>query len=172
MFTHELNDTAANAALDELAAVMSDMTPCMQEIGEFLTTSTKDRFATGEAPDSTPWAPKSEVTKEAYRKRGDKVDDRPLFGPSGELSRQIFSIVTPDSVTWGSPMIYARVMQMGATQGTFGAFIGKDKLGRDHFHHLPWGDIPARPFLGLSESDDLGIQDIVGEYLGATLQGR
>ncbi len=56
---------------------MSDMTPCMQEIGEFLTASTKDRFATGAAPDGTLWASKPEVTKEAYRTRGDKVDDQP-----------------------------------------------------------------------------------------------
>lgn len=171
MFTLEINDTAANAALDELLAAMGDLTPAMQEIGDLLTTSTKDRFATGAAPDGTPWAPKSETTKAAYRARGDRVDDRPLFGPSGDLSSKIFSIADADSIQWGSPMLYARVMQQGAAQGAFGAFMGKDKLGRDHFHHLPWGDIPARPFLGLSESDQLGIQDIVQEYLEAA-QGR
>lgn len=171
MIRLEINDTPANAALDELARVLADMTPAMQEIGEFLTTSTKDRFAAGLAPDGTPWAPKSEVTKDAYRRRGDRVDDRPLFGPSGMLSQQIFSIATPTSVEVGSPMNYAGVMQMGAAQGAFGAAIGKDKLGRDHFHHIPWGDIPARPFIGLSESDLTGVQDIVAKYLAAAAQG-
>lgn len=28
-----------------------------------------------------------------------------------------------------------------------------------------WGDIPARPFLGLSPSDEQGILDIVEEFL-------
>lgn len=172
MIRLEINDTAANAALDALAEALSDMTPAMQEIGEFLTTSTKDRFATGAAPDGTPWAPKSEATRAAYLRRGDRVDDRPLFGPSGMLSRQIFSITTPTSVEWGSPMIYAAVMQHGAGQGAFGAAIGKDSKGRDHFHHIPWGDIPARPFLGLSDTDVAGVQDIVAEYLAAASGGR
>ena len=56
-------------------------------------------------------------------------------------------------------------MQFGAAQGQFGAFIGKDKLGRDHFHAIPWGDIPARPFLGLAEEDRTNILATIAEHL-------
>jgi phage gpG-like protein len=31
--------------------------------------------------------------------------------------------------------------------------------------HL-WGDIPARPFLGVSQADEENILDIVSRYLG------
>jgi len=35
---------------------------------------------------------------------------------------------------------------------------------------IPWGDIPARPFLGLSDEDRSGILDIVSEALAAARQ--
>lgn len=170
MMQIDFNDADLLRPLQRLTDGLGDLTPVMQEIVEFMVTSTKARFDTGAAPDGTPWAPKSEVTKAAYRRRGESVDDRPLFGPSGMLSRQIFGQAGPDWAEWGSPRVYAAVMQMGAGQGAFGAFIGKDRLGRDHFHHIPWGAIPARPFLGVSETDKAGLQVIVAEYLESLAQ--
>ena len=164
MFKLEINDTAANAALDALAEVLDDLTPAMQEIGEFLVRTTKLRFVEGASPGGAAWAPKSQTTKDAYRRRGDRVDDRPLFGPSGALSGTIFSIPSSQSVEVGSPMIYSAVMQRGAAQGAF----GRSSRGGP----IPWGDIPARPFIGLSDSDQVGVQDIVAEYLAAAANGR
>jgi phage virion morphogenesis protein len=157
MYTIEIDDTAANSALDQLALQLADMTRPMQEIGEFLSSSTKLRFGAGISPDGAAWAPKSEVTKAAYRARGDKVDDRPLFGPSGSLSSLIHYEATATSVRWGSPMIYAAVMQFGAAQGEF----GRTARGGP----IPWGNIPARPFLGLSDTDRTGVLEIIAEYL-------
>ena len=56
-------------------------------------------------------------------------------------------------------------MQFGATAGEFGAHIGKDKLGRDHIHSIPWGNIPARPFIGLSDEDQTNIAAEIAEWL-------
>ncbi len=50
----------------------------------------------------------------------------------------------------GSPMEYAAMQQ----------FSGK----KSEFPHL-WGDIPARPFLGISKEDRQAILDIVEAYL-------
>lgn len=172
MYRIEINDAQIMTGLNLLASGMADMTPAMQEIAEFMLETTKNRFPSGVAPDGTPWAPKSPVTLAAYARRGDRQDSRPLFGPTGVLSKDIFGVAAPDSAEIGSPMIYAAVMQFGAAQGQFGARIGKDKLGRDHFHHIPWGDIPARPFLGLSDTDREGVLEIIAEYLDALSQGR
>lgn len=161
MYTLEINDTAANAALDELARQLADLTGPMQDIGEFLTKTTKDRFGAGTSPEGVPWAPKSEVTKERYRRQGDRVDDRPLFGPSGSLSSLIHYQATPTSVRWGSPMIYAAVMHGGAAQGAF----GRTSRGGP----IPWGNIPARPILGLSDSDRTGVLEIIAEYLSGAV---
>jgi len=157
MITLEINDAGVTAAFDRLAAGLEDMTPAMQEIAEFLVASTKDRFGQGVSPEGQTWAPKSETTKEAYRRRKDRVDDRPLFGPSGMLSSQIFAIPGPRSVEWGSPMIYAGAMHFGAAKGAFGSTARGTPI--------PWGSIPARPFLGVSQSDGEGIVEIASEYL-------
>lgn len=153
----EYDDAALRAALDRLRALLGNLTPVMQDLGEFLVASTKARFAEGTASDGTPWAPRSQTTVDAYIRRGDPVDPRPLFGPTGSLSRGIFAQADASSVEWGSAMIYARVMQEGATQGAFG------ETGRGA--PIPWGDIPARPFLGLSREDEAGVMEIVEEWL-------
>lgn len=78
-------------ALTRLSAALSDMTPAFQDIGEILIDSTKQRFGQGIAPDGSRWAPKSPVTLAKYGARSsNRIDVRPLFGPSGALSSQIF----------------------------------------------------------------------------------
>lgn len=117
MYTVEFNSAAITAGLTRLADGMDDMTPVMQELTEFLTTSTKDRFDVGVAPDGTPWAPKSQTTLDAYAARNKPIDPRPLRGPTGDLKRQIFSVFTPTTAEIGSSLIYSAVMQFGNATG-------------------------------------------------------
>lgn len=163
MLTIKINDTPAQDALNRLADSLSDMTPAMQEIGEMLVASTQDRIAAGQQPDGTPFAPRSPVTLSRYAREG-KSFGHPL-NVTNTMRTGIYPESGPTSVRVGSPAIQAAVMQFGAAQGAFGASMGKDKRGRDHFHHIPWGDIPARPFLGLSEGDRAGIVETVEEWL-------
>ncbi|PKP71856.1 MAG: phage virion morphogenesis protein [Alphaproteobacteria bacterium HGW-Alphaproteobacteria-4] len=149
MITIELKDAEVSAILNRLGAAMSDLTPVMQEIGEQLVFETEQRFAQGVSPGGAPWAPKSETTLEAYARRGDKIDFRPLFGPSGRLHSTIDYRAGSDFVEVGSGAVYAAVMQFGAGKGAFGV----DAAG----HPIPWGPIPARPFIGISEIDRANI---------------
>jgi len=156
--TVEIKEDEITGALTRLSAALSDMTPVMQEIGEIMVDSTKQRFAQGIAPDGSRWAPKSQTTLNRYGARtSNRIDIRPLFGPSGALSSQIFYEVTPDSVSWGSPMIYAGTQQFGAAQGAFG------RTSRNG--PIPWGNIPARPFLGVSAEDQTNILETIAEAL-------
>lgn len=161
MIELELNDEAS-ATLERLAAQLEDMTEVMQDLGEFLMESTKGRFKQGVAPDGTPWAPKSEATKQRYQKnrKTPLVDMRPLFGESGRLHNEITYALGSDrsSVEIGSNLIYSGVMQFGAAQGAFGAMANGSPI--------PWGNIPARPFLGLSDEDQHGITATIEEWLG------
>lgn len=61
----------------------------------------------------------------------------------------------------GSGQEYAAVHQFGAKAGSL--WQGRDKRGRRA--KSPWGDIPARPYLGLSKQDEQSILDIVQDYL-------
>lgn len=169
MIEMEYNDAQVSAALQGLFDQLAGTVPVMERIGLHLVDSTEDRFAAQVSPEGQPWAPRSKTTIENYERR--KLRYGGILHLSGQLGSNIHSEAGPDFVIVGSPEPYAAVMQFGAAQGAFGAFIGKDKLGRDHFHHLPWGDIPARPFLGVSDQDKTDILDIVHEALARALGG-
>lgn len=169
MISFEINVADADGKLGELQALLDDLTPVMNEIGRFLVISTQDRMAEGKSPDGSPFAPRSPVTLAAYERRGQRYHPQPLRMTDTMRTKTIHHAYDRDSVSVGSSAIQSKVMQFGAAQGAFGAWMGKDKLGRDHFHHLPWGTIPARPFLGVSPSDEDGILGIVAEALEVLL---
>ncbi|MDT3707430.1 MAG: phage virion morphogenesis protein [Thiobacillus sp.] len=170
MIKIDITDNGVQEALNRLANAGNELRPVLEHIGEFLVDSTRQRFATSTAPDGTRWAPNTETTilmylgryKGSFSKRdglltkkgaGRATGKRPLIGETGDLSRQIsHHIEGKDTLYIGSSMIYAATQQFGAKRREF---QGK----------APWGDIPARPFLGLSESDRRTILDIIGDFL-------
>ena len=155
MITIEINDAPVTAALDRLAAQMEDMTSIMSEIGEVLVNSTTRRFGEGVSPSGVRWAAKSPVTMAAYgARKSNRIDARPLFGPSGMLNSTISAEHGPDYVQVGSGRVYAAMMQFGGTRGAYPNL---------------WGDIPARPFLGLSDDDQGEILEIISDALAAAL---
>ncbi|NTT86914.1 phage virion morphogenesis protein [Tabrizicola fusiformis] len=155
MFTVELKDQAVTAALMRAYAEMEDATPLMQDIGELLTESTKQRFLNGRAADGTVWAPNSASTLAR------KKDPRPLFGETRSLSSQIFSEAGRDQVEVGSNRIQAATMQFGAAKGAFGTMANGSPI--------PWGTIPARPFLGISAEDRDGILEAIAAWMSGAL---
>lgn len=167
MYSVEFKSEAAETALRQLETHLGDLSEVMNEIGEEMLTTTERRFLEGIAPDGTPWAPKSPTTMKAYAKRGWTVDPRPLFGPnpSGVPMRQtIFHSYGPDHLELGTNAIQAAVMQFGAAKGAFGSY--EVNLGdRTVTASIPWGDIPARPFLGFSDEDEANILSLVADYL-------
>lgn len=148
MFSVELKSDQVTGALARLAGELADMTPVMEDIGEYLVRSTKKRFADGTAPDGAAWAANSPVTLAR------KTDPRPLFGTSGTLNQQIFHEAGSDFVEVGSNRVQAAMMQFGGTKA--------------QFPHL-WGNIPARPFLGLSAEDETNVLDIIEDYLTGSI---
>ena len=170
MYTVKFNDAVVQSALDRLARGMDDLSGPMAEIGEVLVQSSKTRIDQGISPDGTAFAPRSQVTLDRYAAEPVVPKGSPLK-LRGDMQAGIFAQSGTDYVEVGSNAIQAAVMQFGAEQGAFGAFIGKDKRGRDHFHSIPWGDIPARPFLGISEGDQGMIVEIIDEWIGTLARG-
>lgn len=151
------NGSSVTQSLRDAQARLDNMEPAFRDIGEQLVESHKRRFQEGVAPDGSAWAPKSEATIERYRRAGHGGRTRPLIGPSGRLSSEIAYYANAAGAEVGSSLIYSAVMQEGAGRGAFGA----DARGRP----IPWGDIPARVWLGLSDQDERDILDIVDEHL-------
>lgn len=154
----EINLTFAEAALAALDARLADMTPVMSDLGEYLIAATKDRFKAGTAPDGAKWAPKSAATLQRYgARKSNRVDVRPLFGPTRLLSKKIFYEADARSVSWGSNLSYSAVMQFGAAKGAFGQMSNGSPI--------PWGNIPARPYIGISDEDQAQILATLEEWL-------
>ena len=170
------------------------MSEMFKSIGEDLVASTKLRFSTSTAPDGSRWLANARSTIERfvnegkYYSKSGKLNSkgsamvagkRPLVGHLGALASNIFSQVESDALVVGSSMPYARVQQEGAKQGEFGRVIASNlqrfrKFDEKDFrrysgtkkgHPLPWGDIPARPFLGISEQDREAIIGVIERRL-------
>lgn len=59
-------------------------------------------------------------------------------------------------------MEYAAAQQFGMKKG----YAGANKRGSP----IPWGDIPARPFLGISDHDRGMILDEISDYLSQSFR--
>lgn len=156
MITIELDDRQVLDALNDLLQRTGDVTPALQEIGEYLIKSTKERFGSGTAPDGTPWAANSDLT--LSRKKG----TRPLIGETEQLSTKFSYFIGNNELTFGSIYPYAAIQQFGSAQGASGRGTYKTKKGS---FPIPWGAIPARPFIGISDQDQVEILDIIRGYL-------
>jgi phage virion morphogenesis protein len=169
LLTIDYDDRDAAAYLAGLVGRLSDLRPLMLEIGAEVQDSTQRRFATSTGPDGERWAPNTETTILMYlagrggvygkkdgkltkKGAGTVMGKKPLVA-EGNLAGTIDYQLDGDSaVMIGTPTIYGGVQQFGADAGSLGG-------------GAPWGDIPARPFLGLSDADERTILDLVGSYL-------
>lgn len=155
-FTITVDDAQVLAALRRLRSKTEDLGPALEDIGDRLVHSTQDRFATSTAPDGTPWAANSAVTISRYlglssgKKREARAAGKKPLVNGGFLRDQIHFNVTGNVLEVGATMGYAAMQQFG----------GK----KSEFPHL-WGDIPARPFLGISDRDRVTIEQVVSDYL-------
>lgn len=184
--TVELDDARVLAVLDRIAAGVSDPTPLLKAWGEDLAESTKQRFASSTAPDGSAWPTNSQATFEAYlaklsgsyskegKRTGTKkgylnkdgrlaakgitavTGKKPLIGLGKSLSTAIYYRVDGDTLYVGSPQVYAAMQQFGGSQAKFPNL---------------WGDIPARPFLGLSDQDVVNIEKTAVDYLSDLANG-
>lgn len=190
----DIDDQEVASAIKKAASELQDLRPMQRQIGELLVDSTRQRFATSTAPDGSRWLANARTTierfldrKSYYGKTGKlnakgaqaAVGKKPLIGHSRSLSTQIRYQVESGVLVIGSSMEYARVQQEGAKQGEFGRVIATNlsrwrKFDEKDFrrysgtkkgHPVPWGDIPARPFLGISNEDREAILDVIERRL-------
>ena len=132
MIEMELTGDDIVQILNQLRSSGQDLTPAPKDIGEELIGSTKDRFNDEKAPDGSGWATLSDVTID------NKGHDNKLAGESGQLAKQFSYEASSSELVVANLQPYAAMQHFG----------GK----KSDFPHL-WGDIPARPFMGISSSD-------------------
>lgn len=143
-----VNDQRVRSALRRVGAVASDLTPAMRAVSGHLVASAHTSFERESSPAGAPWAPLSPVT---VKRRGSA---HPILRVEGDLLRSIVGDWGRDFAEAGTGDDRATTLHFGAQKGAFGV--------TSHGAPIPWGDIPARPFLGLwPEHADAIERDIV-----------
>ena len=141
--------------LDRISGI--DKAGVMRAVAEGLRTSTQERFRTGNAPDGSSWEPSKRASE---KKRGKTLVQ------SGALKNSIRARADATGAAVGTNKIYAATHQFG-DERTIRAKNGKYlkfKVG-GRFVSVPVVrvNIPARPFLGISQSDDEEIRELLEE---------
>lgn len=154
-----------NRELREMSARLTDLRPFWGDVGELLQVSTERRFVTQTGPDGAKWDANKPITIERWLMREGlqgKAAERAtarkrILRQSGALANSIAYRVDADGVQITSGLKYAGVMQFGAPQGIF----GRSRRNKP----IPWGTIPARPYVGMSPKDRQGIAETLDEHL-------
>jgi len=169
----EIKDHGVQEMLARIQRRVKDLTPAMRIIGEIVRTSIVRNFELGGRPRK--WRPLSPVT--LARRKGKKI--LMVQGLGGGLAGSIHWTAHSDRAVIGTDKAYAAVHQFGAKKGSFGtveaqvkAHIRRLKSGkrvsvRAHTRKmkLPWGDIPARPFMMVQPEDWEEIKAELAEFI-------
>jgi len=141
---------AVATAFNAIAAEADDTTPLMDEIGSYIEFSIARRFELERGPDGIPWAP---------TRRGHSI----LKGSPPRLASSFSRRPERGRVTVGTNLIYARIHQEGGTiKPRRGEFLVFTVAGQTFF--VRQVTIPARPFLGIDQADEVAIGEIVADY--------
>lgn len=136
-----------------------NFTALHKEIGEYLVSSTKERFDNETAPDGTEWPKSYRVQEEG----GVTMTD------TARLKNSVHYRARPDKVEVGTNDIRASVHQQGKTIKAKNAKFLKFKVA-GRWAQKKSVKIPARPFIGISEEDDQEIVAIIAETFGRLLK--
>lgn len=155
MIRVEVQDQAVQALLHRLSQSVKNLQPAMGEIGTTLVDHVRLGFKGGTDPWGSKWKSIGQAAimgrlkhrKNSFLKSGkiSKPGQNYLTGgvqpllDTGNLRSSITYRATGNSVEVGTNVKYASTHQIGAKQGAFGRTRRNSPI--------PWGNIPARPFM-------------------------
>jgi len=143
-FEVDFDASGAAKALNRAINALDNPKPLYRDIGEYLLRSHDQRWDAAQAADGAPWAPLKPATLKA------KARSKPNAGPL-VLDEHLRRLVTNSScsgVEIGTPLVYGATHQFG----------DDDR------------NIPARPFLGLSDADRDEIEALAVDHLEDALK--
>lgn len=126
----------ANSLLEALGP--ADMANVLGDIGQNLSVGTRERIGRSRDWYDRPLAPNTAVT--LSRKRG----TRPLIDSGVWLASRLSHSVSGNTVTLTAGGVQAAVLHYGAGKGQFGSGVTRR-------FPIPWGTIPARPYMPIRD---------------------
>lgn len=169
--TLTIDDTEVRRLLAGLRERGGNLRPALNVAATMMQQAVRNNFAQGGRPR---WLPL-------------KSRDGPPLRDTGRLMNSLTREATQTEARVGTNVVYAAVHHFGAAKGSFGTFLHQVKphqriinqaFGRrlrfpvatsvgSHIRRakLPWGDIPARPFMMLEDTDVTDIRDMLARWI-------
>lgn len=142
-------DAELQAALSEFIGRAENLTPALNDLGEYLVGKTRKRFDTSTAPDGTKWAPLADKTKKAKQRRATTGKPYRTKAEPSAILKDTFTL--RDSITY----------QVSTTTLRVGTNI---EYGIYHQPEEPRTRIPRRAFLGLDDADQAEAVEIFRDH--------
>lgn len=149
-----LDDRLVAAMLRDMLARLDNPRPALKTIGEIVRTSIQKNFKAGGRP------------RRWYKSRRARAEGGQTLVDTARLMRSFTVNADKRSVAVGTNVVYAAVQNFGAARGSFGrksvgvkahtrTVDGKQISVTAHSRQqvLPWGTIPARPFMKIHDED-------------------
>lgn len=191
--TFRLEDAVVLARLRQIAARVDNMAPAMRSIGKVLAESTQQRFSDSTGPNGQRWKPLAMATvlarlaeisgefsaytnlktrKEGQVRTGDKAG---YFNKDGKLSKKAANKVANFRPLIDTGILQDSILYQVAGGGNSVA-IGTNRFAPEweggaavHQFGNKKGTIPARPFLGVSDSDRAEVLEILDRFMQQSL---
>ena len=158
----------AQDALSRLWDARTEMmrpAPLLRSMGERLLAFHQQRFTEQISPEGVPWQELSARYQKRKRKNADKVLTR-----DGYLRNTLRWQVNADELLFGTNRVYGAIHQFGGRtrphviEPRYKKALAFGGAVRKSVQH-PGSDMPARPFLGLSEADRNEIVEIALDFM-------
>lgn len=146
--------------LDKAKLSPQERRQLLASVAQLAEQQSKERFDTQTDPDGNRWKEISAVTAAYYQRKF--ITNHSILVISGGLRESIESQVNSWQAIVGATKVYAATHQYGAKKGQFGRTRKNAPI--------PWGDIPARPFLGFNDENVSEISRCVDEYLAEKIK--
>lgn len=162
--TIKITENTFSDGINRLVTNFSNLKPFLTKIGNAVVSYTETRFASEQSPKGIKWRALRPVTIKLRHN-----PNNPILTDLGKLRNSfIANPPSENSVTIGTPVIYARTHQFGADKGEYGTYT----TSKGATFPIPWGDVPERPILPADEFPiELGdkIKNIFREHYATTL---
>jgi phage virion morphogenesis protein len=193
MIVIEVNIDSVKNGLTRLAALGQNMTPLTRDLAEILKGGVDRAFADEKDPATgEKWHPLSPATLARRAKAGHTGS---ILQVTGQLASSIQTEHGPHHAAVLTSDVRAPTHQFGAKKGSYGtAKRGTRGTGRRNPRNytarggatvggwlsgraqggtmpLPWGDIPARPFLGIGKPEEAEIEESLSRAVRRALAG-
>jgi phage virion morphogenesis protein len=169
-----VDDAVVMAAFGQIEAGLVDMLPAFDAIGASLVGSTVHRFETETGPDGNPWPPSLRALKEGGQ----------TLTETARLRQSITHLASADGAEVGTNVVYAAIHQLGGTikreartqtiyrkydeklDELLPRFVKRSKsnFATDHAVGAHEIEMPARPFLGIDDADQVEIGAILIDH--------